>query len=283
MSTAQVVLFDAPGPRARRRHGVATGISVLVLAALVALVVVLFARAGQLDAAKWSPLTYTVIQRALLRGLLVTLQVAGLATVLALVLGVVLAAGRLSDHAAVRIPAVIAIELLRGLPVLFLIFFVFLVSRGQVSQFASVVTGLTLYNGAVLAEVFRAGIQSLPRGQSEAGYAIGLRKSGVMLAILVPQAVRAMLPTVISQVVVLLKDSALGFIVALPELLRQINLIGTQYNNLIPTFLVGAVIYIAVNLVVAGAATLLERKLRTRGRGGRAAPAPTGGAVTGAD
>lgn len=282
MSSAQVVLFDAPGPVARRRHRVGTAVSALVLLAIVALVVVQFGRAGQLDAAKWSPLTYTVIQRALLRGLVVTLQVAGIGTVLALALGVVLAAGRLSDHAVVRIPAVVVVEVLRGLPVLFLIFFVFLSSRGQVSQFASVVTGLTLYNGAVLAEIFRAGILALPRGQSEAGYAIGLRKSGVMLAILVPQAVRSMLPTVISQIVVLLKDSALGFIVALPELLRQINLIGTQQNNLIQTFLVGAVIYIAVNLAVSALATLTERYLRTRGHG-RGPAGPTPAADGGAD
>ncbi len=266
MSEVTPVLFDVPGPHARARQRVATVLALLGLAALIALVTWRLQTAGQLDAARWSPLTYTVIQQALLRGLLTTLQVAALGTALALALGVVLAAGRLSDHVAVRIPATVLVELFRGLPVLFMIFFVFLASGGRVSAFASVVTGLTLYNSAVLAEVFRAGIRSLPRGQSEAAYAIGLGKSGVMRLVLIPQAVRAMLPTVISQVVVLLKDSALGFIVGLPELLRAINSIGNQYFNLLPTFIVGAVIYIAVNLIVSGAATVLERRLRTRGR-----------------
>ncbi len=260
------VLFDVAGPVGRRRQRLFTVVGLALVVAVAAVVVARFAAAGQLEASRWTPLTYTVIQRALLEGLLATLQIAAVGTVLALALGIVLAAGRLSDHRALRIPAQLLTELFRGLPVLLLIFFLFLAGDGRVSLFASIVVGLALYNGAVLAEVFRAGIRSLPRGQAEAGYAVGLRKTGVMVHVLIPQAVRVMLPTVISQVVVLLKDSALGFVIGGRELLRRINEIGTQNFNLLQTFLVGAAVYIAVNLLVAAAATLLERQLRRRGR-----------------
>ena len=81
-------------------------------------------------------------------------------------------------------------------------------------------TALTLYNGAVLAEVFRAGINAVPKGQSEAAYAIGMRKSQVMNIILLPQAVKIMIPAIISQCVVALKDTSLGYLIAAPGLTR---------------------------------------------------------------
>jgi glutamate transport system permease protein len=132
------------------------------------------------------------------------------------------------------------------------------------------VIGLTLYNGCVLAEIFRAGIQAVPRGQVEAAYSIGLRKNAVMRLVLIPQAVRTMLPSIVSQMVVLLKDSALGFIVAYPELLRSGRRIYTNVGNVIPTAIVIAAIYITINLALGALATWLERRQRV----GRRGPAP---------
>ena len=131
--------------------------------------------------------------------------------------------------------------------------------------FGALVIGLTLYNGSILAEIFRAGINAVPTGQSEAAYSIGLRKGAVMRMILVPQGVRIMLPAIVSQMVVLLKDSALGFIVAYPELLRSGRRIYTNIGNVIPTAIVIAAIYIIINLALSGLATYLERRQR-RGR-----------------
>jgi len=183
--------------------------------------------------------------------------------VLALFLGLVLAAGRLSERWLLRQVSGIVVEFFRALPLVLLIFFAFLglPELGiEIGAFGALVIGLTLYNGSVLAEIFRAGIQAVPRGQGEAAYSLGLRKGAVLRLILIPQAVRIMLPTIVSQLVVLVKDSALGFIVAYPELLRSGRRIYTNIGNVIPTAIVIAVIYIVINLGLSLVATLLERR-----------------------
>jgi glutamate transport system permease protein len=132
-----------------------------------------------------------------------------------------------------------------------------------VSAFLALVIGLTLYNGSVLAEIFRSGINSIPRGQSEAGYSIGLRRSGVMLRILVPQAITAMMPAVISQLVVLLKDTALGYIIAYNDLLNAgLRVVSGNFGNIIPSAIVIAVIYIIINIILGLIATWLEKRSR---------------------
>ena len=275
----QAVLYDIPGPKARRTNLVLSIVGVALVAAIAVFVVMRLRATGQLTAAKWNPFGYTDIQRALLNGLLATLKAAAVGTVLALVVGAVLAVGRLSAHRPIRWTAGLVVELFRSLPLLLLMFFAFYLGKGSISPFWAVVIGLTLYNGSVLAEVFRAGIVALPRGQSEAAYALGLRKTQVMRLILVPQSVRAMLPSIVAQVVVLLKDSSLGFIIAYAELLRSVQQIGSQYFNLLPAFIVGASMYIAVNLAVAALAALLERRSR-RSRTGRVVETAEEGVAT---
>ena len=160
------------------------------------------------------------------------------------------------------------VELFRAVPlvVLMFLFYYGLPSAGiTVSTYVAVVLGLMLYNGAVLAEVFRAGVLAVPRGQSEAAYALGMRKSGVMRFILLPQAVRSMLPAIISQLVVLLKDTALGFLITYPELLFQAQFLGsnaTLGSPLIPVAIVVAVIYITLCLLLSAVATWIERRSR---------------------
>ena len=131
-----------------------------------------------------------------------------------------------------------------------------------------------LYNGSVLAEIFRAGVASLPRGQSEAAYALGMRKTQVMTSVLLPQALRAMLPTIVSQLVVVLKDSALGFLILYPELLYQARFLGSQGqlgSPILPVAMVIAAIYITMCLLLSQFAHYLER----RAPGGPARADPT--------
>jgi glutamate transport system permease protein len=263
-----VALYDAPGPRARRRILIGSVIGALLLLALVAVVVQRLEETGQFRSIFWEPFTRSGVQRILLRGLGATLRASAVALVLALALGLVLAAGRLSERWALRQASGVFVEFFRALPLVLLIFFAFLglPELGiEIGAFGALVIGLTLYNGSVLAEIFRAGINAVPRGQSEAAYSLGLRRGAVLRLILVPQAVRIMLPTILSQIVVLLKDSALGFIVAYPELLRSGRRIYTNIGNVIPTAIVIAAIYIAINLALTAVATWLER----RQRGGR--------------
>jgi glutamate transport system permease protein len=259
------VLFDAPGPRGRRRILVGTLAGASVLAAVIAVAVQRLADTGQFRRVFWEPFTRSGVQQILLRGLGATLKAAGVALVLALLLGLVLAVGRLSERWLFRQASGVTVEFFRALPLVLLIFFAFLglPQLGiDIGGFGALVIGLTLYNGSVLAEIFRAGINAVPRGQTEAAYSLGLRKGAVTRLILIPQAVRTMLPTIISQLVVLLKDSALGFIVAYPELLRSGRRIYTNIGNVIPTAIVVGLIYVVINLVLAQIATVLERRQR---------------------
>jgi glutamate transport system permease protein len=269
------VLYDAPGPRALARNRMLGVVGTLALLAVVGFVVYRFIATGQFEPRLWTWITYKVIQITLLQALLATLQAFALAAVLALIFGAVFAAGRLSDHAWVSRPATAVVEFFRAVPLVVLIFIIYFgLSRSlgiTVSTFTALVAGLTLYNGSVLAEVFRAGVNALPRGQREAAYALGMRKTQVMTNVLLPQALRNMLPTIISQLVVALKDTALGFLILYPELLYQARTLGSQGqlgSPILQVALIIAVIYITMCVLLSTLANYLERRSR---RGGRAA------------
>ena len=270
-------MYDVPGPRTRRRVLIGSVIGTLLVLGLIALTVNRLSDHGVFRYRQWAPFTDPGVQRFLLSGLASTAKAAAFAIVLALAFGVVFAAGRLSDHAWLRVPAVAITEFFRAVPLLLLILFLFLGFGNQLrplgdlvgsevpEAFGALVVGLMLYNGSVLAETFRAGILAVPRGQSEAAHSIGLRKSQVMRLILVPQAVRIMLPAIISQCVVALKDTALGFVIGYEELLRRGKAVYNEYGNIVPTAIVIAAIYIVINVLLSQLASLLERRLRQRG------------------
>jgi len=254
------VLYDVPGPRAKRRSLIGSAIGTAVVVAIAVAVVLRLQSQGQFEASKWEPFKDGDILEALGRGALATLRAAGLAIALALVLGSLLAVGRLAGQRYVRRFATGFIELFRALPLVLLILFFFFRFGDTLGRYGALVAALALYNGAVLAEVFRAGILAVPRGQSEAAAALGLSRAQTMRLILVPQAVRTMLPAIVAQCVVALKDTALGFIIAYPELLRTGQLIYNGFFNIIPTAVVAAAIYVAMNLLLSRLAIWLERR-----------------------
>jgi len=271
---AASVLFDAPGPRARIRNRLVTGVTVAVLAALVWVVIARLAGKGQLTAAKWKPfLTADLWRTYVLPGIQGTLTAAALSIVLALVLGLLLGVGRLSPVAGVRWPCAVIVEFFRAVPVLIMMIFAYFlfalydVFPSKYLALAGVVTGLTLYNSAVIAEIVRAGVGSLPRGQTEAASALGLRWGQTMRAILLPQAITSMLPVLVSQLVVVLKDTAIGYQITFVEMVRQGTVIGSTYGNYIPALIVIALLMISVNFALSAAATRLERRLRQSRRG----------------
>ena len=264
MSTTSV-LFDAPGPRTRARHRVYSVAAAVVLL-LLAVALVLFLRSqGELDYDLWEPFVTPAYVRALLvDGLLRTLEMAFSSVVLAVVFGVVFGVGKLSDHAWLRWPCLLVVEFFRAVPVLILMIFVFFTwgaGGNGIGSYWSVVIALTLYNGSVLAEVFRAGVLAVPKGQSEAAYAIGMRKTQVMTAILLPQAVKIMLPAIVSQCVVAVKDTSLGMYIIAPGLTRIGKSIWDEFHNHLQTAIVLAALYIVVNLLLTLAATWLQRRL----------------------
>ena len=210
-------LYDIPGPKALARHRLYGWIATAALAALAGLVIWRLVDTGQFSAVKWRPFEYAGIQRLLLTGLGNTLKAFGWAALFSLAFGTLFAAGRLSDHRLVRWVSTLVVEFFRAMPLLVMIFFIFVALK--LDPMIALITGLTLYNGSVLAEVFRSGVNAVPRGEREAAFALGMRKTQVMTYVLVPRAVRAMLPAIVSQQVVTLKDTSLGFLITYQEFL----------------------------------------------------------------
>ena len=266
---SEAVLYDAAGPRGRRRILIGSLAALALVVLVVGVAVARLAANGALEAERWRVLTQGDLQRLLGRGLAATLRAALVAMALAMALGGLLAVARLSRRRWLSRPAGAWVELFRGLPLLLVILFLFLglpAAGLTISTFWALVAGLTLYNSAVIGEIFRAGILSLPKGQTEAASSIGLRRGQTLWLILIPQAVRRMLPALISQLVTLLKDTSLGFVIAYEELLRNgrnaVEFLGGPYS--IPVYTAIAVIYIAVNASLSFLARWLDRRTRRR-------------------
>jgi glutamate transport system permease protein len=272
--SAPSVLYDAPGPRAKRRNLLYTLLFLVAFVVLMWWVITSMAEQGQLDWEKWSP--YLAGTEAwttyLLPGLVNTLKAAGLSILIALPIGALFGIARLSDNWWIARPAGVIVEFFRAVPVLIMMFFAntayaqFTDLDSDVRPLYAVVTGLVIYNSSVLAEVVRAGILSLPKGQSEAAMAVGLRKGQLMTNVLLPQAVTAMLPAIVSQLVVIVKDTTLGgALLGFGELIAQARPAASYYGaNMIATLAVIAVIFIVLNYLLTSFANWLERWLRQR-------------------
>jgi glutamate transport system permease protein len=300
VSGEQVVLYDAPGPRARRRTFI-----VSVLAALAVLAVGYFfvyrplANHGEFSMEKWGPLidpgneNFKLLWARIRDGFSKTLTAAGLAIVTSLVLGIALAVLRVqlkalrrrpfasaggAGSAALRVLAWVlnaitrfCVEIFRGTPVVTTIYFVSVGLPVMGVDFDSnralwyLVIGLTIYNMVVIAEILRSGMEGLPGGQSEAANALGLSSFQVTRMILLPQAFRIMLPALIGQLVVVLKDTSLGFIISYEEILRVSGQTIQVLSNPLQMYAVVGAIYIAMNYTLSKLAVYAQRRL-ARGR-----------------
>jgi glutamate transport system permease protein len=268
-SSPTTVLYDVVGPRGQRRIRNGAIVGGIAAAVLVGAALVQLGANGVLDPKLWSVLLSRDLAQLLLRGVWATVLVALVSIVLSVAGGLLLAAARLADRGWLRGAARAWIELFRGLPLLVLIFFIFLGFPAlgvDVPTFWALTVGISLYNSAVLAEIFRAGIRSLPRGQAEAAYAIGLSKIETLRLILLPQAVRIMLPALVAQVVIILKETSLGFVIGYTELLREgrvaVEYLGGAYA--IPVYVAVAAVYLLVNLGLSRLAKQLESRTSRR-------------------
>ncbi len=263
MTVESSALYDVPGPKALARHRLYGTIALLAIAALLGWIVYMLFHTQQFTESKWMAFEYKGVQELLLRGLGNTLKAFGWTVLFALPFGALFAAGRLSDHRVVRWLSTLVVEFFRAMPLLVMIFFIFVALK--VAPLWALVAGLVLYNGSVLAEVFRAGVLAVPKGQKEAAFALGMRKTQVMAYVLVPQANRAMLPAIISQLVVALKDTSLGFLITYEEFLHAGKLIATNLDYdlpFIPVVMVIAPIYIGMCLLLSWFARWVERRSR---------------------
>jgi glutamate transport system permease protein len=272
----EAVLYDAQGPKARRRTAIGTAVAVLGLIALGYVVVRRLIEQDQFSMEKWGPLVdpsneaFDAVWRLFGEGIGNTIRAAALAMLLSIVLGTMIAVARLSLGRTGRIPLIGLVELFRGLPVVVLVYFgvrvlpdvgVDLRSLPGGQELWGLVIGLTAYNMVIFAEVVRAGVESLPRGQREAALATGLTNGQTMRIVLLPQAFRVMLPAIISQLVVVLKDTSLvTFVANYDELLSQGESIRRNLDNPIQTFVVVALLYIAINYTLGRLAQYIERR-----------------------
>ncbi|RGE20731.1 amino acid ABC transporter permease [Leucobacter sp. wl10] len=276
------VLYDAPGPRARARSRTISIVGLLAVLGLLGWVTWRLAQPqvavngnvtpGMLDPSRWDVLGYAEVWQYLGRGAWNTIRAAAVAMVGAMLLGMLFAFGRLAESALVRVPVSVILEFFRGMPVLLMMLFILLVA--STGAFWAVVIALIIYNGAIVGEALRAGILALNKGQREAGLSIGLTPVRTRLMIEFPQAFTQMLPILVAQMVVLLKDTSLGYIVAYPELAKTVKDASTFYGNryLFTFWVVAVVIYLAINLSVSWFGRRMARFAAARG--GRA-----GGAV----
>lgn len=269
-------LFDEPGPRGRLLIRVATAVSLVAIAAVAAWAVWTFGRNDQLAADRWHEFTTWPTWRYLLKGFWGTLRGALGAAAIALPLGVVLALGRLSRRRLLRWPSIAVIEFFRAMPLLLLVYiFFFALPRYGITPalYWQLIIPIGLCSGATIAEVFRAGILALPAGQTEAAEAVGLTHGQTMRFVVVPQAVRLVLPGLLAQVVVLLKDTTLGYVVSYSELQFSAKVLVNSTGHLVQTYLLVTVLYILINLAISQAADAWGR--RSRRAYARAGAAPT--------
>ncbi len=276
------VLYDELGPRGRRRVRIASvvgyaGIAIVLLVALRRL-----DAKGQLEGRRWKNLTNPDLLEFLGKGLWANVKAALVAMALALLFGAVMALLRLSRNPIPRYVAGAVVEFFRALPQLLLILGAAIVLPRygyELPVFVYLIVGLTLYQGSVLAEILRAGILSLDRGQSEAAYSVGLSYGQTMRLVVVPQAVRRMLPSIVSQLVTLFKDTSLGFVIGYEEMLRRGKFATVEFSeSLLQIYVLIAAVFVTVNVCLSRFARWLEgRQQRKYGAAGAAA------AVTGVE
>ena len=254
-------LFGAPGPQAKTVIRMASGIAAAALVLLAAGIVFRFQTAGQLEARFWEFFAWPTTWAFLARGLLGTLASAAMAAVIALALGLVLLMGRLSRMRLVRWPSIAVIEFLRGTPTLLLIYVCFLLlpSAGiKLSTYWMLTLPIGLSTAAVVAEVYRAGVLAVPRGQTDAARSLGLTEAQVFFLVVFPQALRYIVPALVAQLVIVVKDTTFGYVVTYGELMQNAKVLIANYHTLVPVYLVVAALYCLVNYAISKASKRLR-------------------------
>jgi glutamate transport system permease protein len=277
-----VSLYDEPGPKTRRNIRIWSVVVTVLLLAVIGAGLAQFGSKGQLDVDKWTPFLSWPIWQYLFVGLWGTIQAAALVAVLGGLLGVFLALGRLSNNRLIRWLSIGYIEVARTIPVLLLIYLMLFGLPQLGLNFPLIwklVIPLTVANSAAFAEIIRAGILGLSRGQREASLSLGMSEAQTTRLIVLPQALRFAAPSLITQLVSLVKDTSLGYIVAFTELLYRGQVLSSFNHLLIQTFVVVTLIYLVFN----GALSTLAARLRSRptkrspATPGTPAPAPVVG------
>jgi glutamate transport system permease protein len=254
---------EALGPIARRRVKVATALLLSLTVVLAWWAVARLHEKGIFEYRRWSVFLEPDVVKFLIVGLWGTVKAAALSAASSLSVGMLVALMRLSRIRTIALIGYWYVSLLRSVPTLLWIMFCFfaLPSLGvNISSLWALVLGITLYNSTVFAEIFRAGVLSLARGQTEAALALGMSRRQLMRFVLLPQAIRVMMPSILTQLVVLLKDTSLGYVIGYEELLRRGQQLGEYAGNLVQTYTAIAAFFIVVGVAVTKLAQSLSRR-----------------------
>ena len=258
------ILFGDPSGKAPTVTRVVSAIAAALLLLLAAGIVFRFHAAGQLDARLWEFFARPTTWAFVAKGLLGTLASAVMAAVIALTLGLVLLMGRLARLRLVRWPSIAVIEFLRGTPTLLLIYVCFLVlpSAGvKLSTYWMLTLPIGLSTAAVVAEVYRAGVLAVPRGQTHAARSLGLTEVQVFFSVVFPQALRYIVPALVAQLVIVVKDTTFGYVVTYGELMQNAKVLIANYQALVPVYLVIALLYCLVNYAISRASKRLGKPM----------------------
>jgi len=267
-SSVRAALYEPPGPKTKRVITIVTAISLLALAVLIALIVRRFYETGQLDSKYWSIFLRATTWRFLGKGLLGTLEAAAMAGIVAFSVGFVLMVLRISSSRILRGIGTVLVEFTRGVPTLLFIYFFFLVvpSLGiKLPAFWKICLPVAISACGVVAEVLRSGVNAVPKGQKEAAQSLGMLPSHVFLKVVFPQAFRFVIPALISEVVIVLKDTTFAYVVNFPDLMQNAKVLISNYDALVSVYLVVALIYIAINWLLNHASVTASRRLSRRG------------------
>ncbi|GAA2285387.1 amino acid ABC transporter permease [Glycomyces scopariae] len=270
------VLFDVLGPKGRRNANIAAAVSAAVILGVLAYVAWVLYGEGFFESSRWvNPLDALVVETTWVPAIVNTLVAFALGSVVAIVLGIVFGFGRISQFALTRWASTGYVQFFRSLPLVLLIWVSFTIDghfgfttetlgwSGDARRLTFLVLGLGIYNAAILAEILRAGVNALPPGQAMAGKAIGLRHGQVQRLIVLPQVLRNMLPAVLAQLVILLKDTSLGYVITYPELLHSARIIGNDYSNsFLQALIIAAFIYFVLAYALSKLVVLVERRMR---------------------
>lgn len=247
------VLYEPPGPKAKRHIAAATVVSFTALATVFALIVRQFYVTGQLDAEKWAFFARYTTWKFIGKGLVGTLKVALAAGGIAFFLGLVLMLGRIGKNRILRAAGAALVEFSRGVPTLLFIYFFFLIAPQfglKFPAFWKIALPVAISASGVVAEVLRSGVNAVPKGQTEAALSLGMRDGSIFFKIVFPQAFRYVIPALIAELVIVLKDTTFAYVVNYADLMQNARVLISNYDALLPVYLVVALLYIAINYVL---------------------------------
>ncbi len=258
------VLFDEPGPRGRTRIRLLTVLICLLVAAVLAWSYLRLSASGELAWPKWKPFVQQWAVWFLLDGLRGTLWVTAVAAAVSFPLGTLLAVGRAGRVSVVRWVCTLYIEVFRSVPTLLLVYVFLFALPGlglNLPIAGKLIVPIILINAAVIAEIVRAGLRALDRGQGEAAAAIGLTTAQAVRLVLLPQAIRLVVPSLVTQLVAIVKDSTIGYVVSYPELMKQANTLANNTKLLLQSFVVVSLVYVVINIALTRLAVALEARI----------------------